>query len=344
MTKRKHSPKKSTTTSKKRGKSKSGASLLKKSLTAVTLFAIVAILMALAGWVGFEAGKEYTAKKYEKSIGSYRSDIENLRKRLKSQKLKEEHTAVTKKEVPSEVRDYAQAGGETSAPAPTGKKEVSLERPKLAIIIDDVAFPYQMKQIKALPFKITPSLFPPTSRHPNTPKLAKTLRHYMIHLPMEALNYNHAESQTLTTKSSEAEMELRLRELRHWFPKAKFINNHTGSKFTADAESMALFYPLAKHYGFIFVDSRTTPKTVVAEIAKINSDPYIGRDIFLDNKPDIKYIQSQLKKAVRIAKAQGYAIAIGHPHVSTLKALAESKEILKGVDVVYMDELYSVIR
>ncbi len=300
--------------------------------------------MGLAGWIGYEAGKEHTAKSYEKRLGNYRSDIQKLRDRLKSVKPASATKTAAGREEPSEIRDYASAGGEVSAVKPTAKKEVELARPKLAIIIDDVAFPSQLKEIKNLPWKITPSIFPPTPRHPNTPKFAKSLRHYMIHLPMEALSYNHAEKETLTLESSESQIDLRLRKLRRWFPNAKFINNHTGSKFTADAESMAKFYPLAKRYGFTFIDSRTTPKTVVPEIAKLNEDPYVGRDIFLDNRPDIGYIRNQLKKAVRIAKAHGYAIAIGHPHTTTLKALAKSGDILRGVDVVYMDELYSVIR
>lgn len=343
MTKRKDRSNKKRTL--KRGSNrKNSPSFLKKTLTSLIIFSVVIILMAIAGWIGFEAGKEYAAKEYQNSLGSYESDIQKLREKLKSLKQKEHHPSATKKESLSEIKDYADAGGERSAATPSVKHEVASKRAKLAIIIDDVAFAYQAKKIKALPWKITPSIFPPTQRHPDTPKLAKSFRHYMIHLPMEAVSYNHAESETLTTQSSKSQIDLRLRKLRYWFPDAKFINNHTGSKFTADMESMSLFFPLAKRYGFTFIDSRTTPKTVVANIAKLNNEPYIGRDIFLDNKPDIKYIQNQLKKAVRIAKAQGYAIAIGHPHPTTLKALAESKEILKGVDVVYMDELYSLIR
>lgn len=317
---------------------------MNKLLAAVSIFVIIAVLMGLAGWIGYEAGKEHAAKSCEKRLGSYRSDIEKLRSRLKNIGPEAAPKAESKREELSEIRDYASAGGESATAKPTVKKEVALARPKLAIIIDDVAFPSQIKEIKSLPWKITPSIFPPTPRHPDTPKFAKSLRHYMIHLPMEAVSYNHAEKETLTTESTESQIDQRLRKLRRWFPNAKFINNHTGSRFTADIESMALFYPLAKRYGFTFIDSRTTPKTVVPKIAELNSDPYVGRDIFLDNKPDIGYIQNQLKKAVRIAKAHGYAIAIGHPHKTTLKALSESGAILKGVDVVYMDELYSKIR
>ncbi len=344
MAKRKHSSRKSSPSSRKGKKSTVSGSFTNRFLTGIVAFTIVAVLMALSGWIGFEAGKEHAAKRYEKEIGDYRSDLQKLRERLKPVKREPTEAAAGKREDLSEIRDYAAAGGEASAAKPSAKTELSLKRPRLAIVIDDVAFESQLKKIEALPWKITPSIFPPTPRHPKTPELAKSLHHYMIHLPMEAISYNHAEKETLTTQSSEYQIDLMLRKLRHWFPNAKFINNHTGSKFTADAESMARFYPLAKRYGFTFIDSRTTPKTVVPEIARLNKDPYIGRDIFLDNKPDIEYIQSQLKKAVRLAKAHGYAIAIGHPHPTTLKALAKSGKILDGVDVVYMDELYRLIR
>ncbi|WP_457595199.1 divergent polysaccharide deacetylase family protein [Hydrogenimonas sp.] len=345
MAKRKHPSRKKTSASLKKGKKRaSQGRFLHHLLTGIAIFAVIAILMGLAGWIGFEAGKEYTAKQYEKSLTHYRSDLERLRERLKPLAAKSAAGAKKREQDLSEISDYAAAGGETSTAGVPLKKEVVLKRPKLAIIIDDVAFASQLKAIRALPWKITPSLFPPTPRHPDTPKLAEPLRHYMIHLPMEALNYNHAEDGTLTTESSESQIDLRLRKLRHWFPNAHFINNHTGSRFTADAESMARFYPLAKRYGFTFIDSRTTPETVVPKIAKLNEDPYIGRDIFLDNRPEIPYIQNQLKKAVRIAKAHGYAIAIGHPHPTTLEALGKSGKILKGVDVVYMDELYTKIR
>ena len=64
-----------------------------------------------------------------------------------------------------------------------------------------------------------------------------------------------------------------------------------------------------------------------------------SRNIFLDNKEDSEYIKNQLKKAVKIARKRGYAIAIGHPHKITLTTLKNAKNILKNVQVVYIDEL-----
>ncbi|WP_353662985.1 divergent polysaccharide deacetylase family protein [Hydrogenimonas sp. SS33] len=316
---------------------------------------VLTILLGLSGWIGYEMGKEKQARECEKRVTDYRKDIRNLRRRLshaqtgpapvhhKPAPAPKPSKPKAEEEKLSEISDYLEAGGEKKAKPPVREK-VSTRHPVLAIVIDDVAFASQARAIKALPWHITPSIFPPSGRHPDTPKIASGFSHYMIHLPMEALHYPHPEPKTLTVDSTAAEMEARLRHLRQWFPKARFINNHTGSRFTSDMAAMRRFYPLAKRYGFIFIDSRTTPKTVVPAVCKKFGDPYVARDIFLDNKPDTAYIQEQLKKAVRLAKAHGYAIAIGHPHPSTLKALAASGAILKGVNLVYIDQLYAKIR
>lgn len=63
------------------------------------------------------------------------------------------------------------------------------------------------------------------------------------------------------------------------------------------------------------------------------------RDVFLDNSLDKNLIRTQLKEAVMKAKKHGYAIAIGHPHKNTLEVLRDSKELLEGVDLVYLKDL-----
>ncbi len=312
---------------------------------------MLAVLMGLSGWIGYEMGKEKAVRQCERTVGDYRKDIERLRRRLRQakssvatfQRPQPKKLAALKKKAPSEVRDYLQAGGGTAV-KPPARKTLATRQPKLVLIIDDVAFPSQAKAIKRLPWHITPSIFPPTKRHPETPKIAEEFDHYMIHLPMEAMHFNSPEESTLTVHSSDEQIDRRMRQVRHWFPDARFVNNHTGSRFTSDLSAMLRFYPVAKRYGFFFVDSRTTPKTVVPDVCKRFGDPYIARDVFLDNESDLSYIQKQLKKAVKIARSHGYAIAIGHPHPSTLEALAKSGSILKGVDVIYIDELYEKIR
>jgi len=214
-------------------------------------------------------------------------------------------------------------------------------KPKLVIIIDDVHTRAQISAIKALDMKITPSIFPPYKLAPNSHKLAQGLEHYMIHLPMESGNKQlNTQYKTLKVSFSNKKIENRIKELRLLFPKAKFINNHTGSVFTSDYSSMHLAYKIMRENGFIFLDSKTKNTSKVKEIAYSFGDVYVVRDIFIDNEHTIAAIHTQLKKAVKIAKRKGYAIAIGHPHKVTMQALASAKDLLKEVEVIYIDALY----
>ncbi len=217
---------------------------------------------------------------------------------------------------------------------------VKSNRPKLVIIIDDISHKSQLNAIDALPYHITASIFPPSKLSMHSNNLAKGRKHYMVHLPMQSGSRQFNKMyKTLFVSDSEEKMKKRVKEIRELFPNDIFINNHTGSVFTSDYKAMKRLYGLLRANGFVFVDSRTTGRSSVKKICKEYKDLYIYRDIFLDNKQSISYIQSQLKKAVKIAKHRGYAIAIGHPHNATFRALAKSKNILKDVEVVYIDEL-----
>ncbi|WP_294956767.1 divergent polysaccharide deacetylase family protein [Sulfurovum sp.] len=215
------------------------------------------------------------------------------------------------------------------------------KKPKLVIIIDDVSNARQLKQIRALGMPITPSIFPPSHLSMSSHKLARGLKHYMIHLPMESGSRQfNKQYKTLKTSFSAARMEARIKEMRKLFPTAHYINNHTGSVFTGNYRAMYILYGLMKKEGFRFIDSRTTASTKVKKIAHQYGDAYVARDVFIDNIQNIPSIHKQLKKAVKIAKQKGYAVVIGHPHKTTMQALASAKNILKDVELVYIDQIY----
>lgn len=216
--------------------------------------------------------------------------------------------------------------------------------PKLAIIIDDMAFPKHLKAINQLHIKVTPSFFPSSSYHKESAKLASKHPFAMIHLPLEAFRFNRQEKDTLLTTFSESEIERVVRKVRHEFPYVKYINGHTGSKFTSDLESMKRLLFVLEKYDFQFIDSRTTPHSKVVEAGSIMGKKIFERDVFLDNKPDRDYIRGQLKQAVKKAKKNGYAIAIGHPHPETIRALATSDDLLVGVETVYVEQLFEYLK
>ncbi|PHS37709.1 MAG: hypothetical protein COB07_10170 [Sulfurovum sp.] len=214
-------------------------------------------------------------------------------------------------------------------------------KPKLVIIIDDVSSSAQLKRIKALDIKVTPSIFPPSELSMKSHRLAKGLKHYMIHLPLESGSKQfNKQYKTLKTTFTKAQIETRAKELRKLFPTARYINNHTGSVYTNDYKAMQTLYAALRAEGFVFVDSRTIASTKVPKIAAKVGDAYVGRDIFIDNEHTVPYIHAQLRRAVTMAKKKGYAIAIGHPHKMTMKALASAGSIFKEVELVYIDEIY----
>lgn len=241
---------------------------------------------------------------------------------------------------PTEVEDYLQ---NNKTDVHKSKKTIQKTKykglPRVAIVIDDVSFGAQVKKIKKIPYKVTPSFLPPTNRHPDTPKLAKKFSYYMVHLPLEALHHSHPESRTLKKGESYKSIHGWIRQIKKDFPRAKFYNNHTGSKFTADYTSMDRLYKVFKKENLLFLDSKTTSKSKANMMAKKYKLPTLYRDIFLDNSYKEASIKKQLLETIRIAKLRGYAIAICHPHTATLKVLRQSKSLLKGVKTVYINEI-----
>ncbi|EAK8008354.1 TPA: divergent polysaccharide deacetylase family protein [Campylobacter jejuni] len=214
------------------------------------------------------------------------------------------------------------------------------KKPKLAIIIDDMANASQVRGLKALNLKLNPSFFPPDKNHSETPKLALKFDFYMVHLPLAAINYNKPELDTLNPNDSKERIFKKIKQIKKDFKDLRYINNHTGSLFTSNEEAMRKLYEVLKNQNIFFVDSKTIGNSKANKIAKELSMPYIQRDVFLDNEDDVNYVKKQLESAVKLAQKKGFVIAIGHPRKNTFKALEQSKDLLKGVDLVYLSEIY----
>ena len=213
-------------------------------------------------------------------------------------------------------------------------------KPKIAIVIDDVTTQAQKDKILSMGYKINMAFLPPTKTHPDSAKIAQSLSFHMIHFPMQASGaFKGEEINTLTINDSYETIEKRVKQLREWYPNAVYTNNHTGSVFTENEEAVDKLFRALKKYNFIFVDSRTSAKSVAKKYAKKYDMPYIVRNTFIDNDRDFKSIQNQLKKAIEIAKKQGYAIAIGHPHTVTLEVLKDSKSLFREVEPIFINQL-----
>jgi hypothetical protein len=350
---------------KNRKKNKGKNKLISRRNIAIVLLSIVVSLAVVYSINYFGLFKTETSTQMEGSDASIQELMDKMKKMLNEEKkrllivpnivekkieklpLKERNIIQTKKESEkendlSEIKDYKKSLEKLGKhiKIPIIKKKYHLnERPKLAIIIDDVAFSHQTKMIKQIPFKVSPSFFPPTTRHPDTVELSKEFKFAMIHIPMEALSYANPEPDTLVVGDSIETMRARVEQIKDWFPSIDYYNNHTGSKFTSDLSSVDKFMRVAQSEHIYFVDSRTTALTKVPMVAEKYNIFLYSRDIFLDNNLGKSEILDQLKKAIAIARKHGFAIAIGHPHANTLSVLKNAKSLLKDIDVVYVKDL-----
>ena len=213
--------------------------------------------------------------------------------------------------------------------------------PKLAIIMDDISTNAQASELKKLSIKVTPSIFPPEKQHPKTAELAKEFSVYMVHLPLQALNYTNEKANTLRTGDSKEKISQRIKDIKKDFKGVKYINNHTGSGFTSDFKSTLALLDELKNSEIYFIDSLTTNKSTVLDASKKLGLKYAYRDVFLDNEQNVSKILKMINNAVAVAKKDGVAIAICHPYKSTFEALKiAQKDAFNGVEVVYVDKIY----
>lgn len=288
--------------------------------------------------------EDVQAKENKKNLESKQVKKE-LQKREEKQLVQ---ISKTLKQEVLKVREYAGASHEyvsenTKKPPSRVKREARIihaNKPRLAIIIDDVSVKSQVAAVKNLGLNLTMSFLPPSNSRPYSAKLAAQEDFYMVHLPMEAQSFSAEEPDTLRVSDTQQEVSARVRNIKNIFPKVGYINNHTGSKYTADERAMNRLILALNSNNISFVDSRTTSKTQVPKVMKNFALKYVARDVFLDHHMEKSYVKKQIKEAIRIAKAEGVAIAIGHPHKNTLAALRESKNLLSEVDLVYINKLY----
>jgi polysaccharide deacetylase 2 family uncharacterized protein YibQ len=206
-----------------------------------------------------------------------------------------------------------------------------------AIIIDDLGENLEAaRQLLALPYSLTFSVLPHLRDSVETAREARRAGHeVMLHLPMEPEAGSHA-----TPGKGEIRVGMTSFEIEHILqsdlasvPHAVGVNNHMGSRATADPRLMAaVMRSLAGHHLY-FVDSRTTPASVALEAARQQGLPAFYRSVFLDDTASLPYTLGQLRQFRRVLEDQGAALAIGHPYPTTIVALAKFLPQLERDDV-----------
>jgi polysaccharide deacetylase 2 family uncharacterized protein YibQ len=230
------------------------------------------------------------------------------------------------------------------ARAATIQEVPTTDHARLAIILDDLGNDRAAAAaIFALPYPLTISVLP---NHVHSMDIAEEAhrRGYqvMLHLPMESVGQGKPESEELRPGMSRNEVSALVNGFLRAVPDVAGINNHQGSQSTADEALMNVLMPVLREHRLFYIDSRTTAATVAYDAARRAGVQSGFRNVpFLDDVAEVSAVRKQLRLALREAGEKGEAIAIGHPHPATLKALSEVLPEAKaqGIRFVFASEL-----
>lgn len=230
-----------------------------------------------------------------------------------------EHLYPTEPELPAiPSAEPALPPPEPPRPAPPGGAYLALVMDDLGRSVGDV------ERLAALGVPMSYAVLPFESRTPEV--VAALARHdaeILLHLPMEGRDGANPGPGALTLGMGEERMRTATRKALAAVPGATGVNNHMGSVLSADASSMRTVLGELAPRGLFFVDSRTTAESVGYSAARELGMAAAQRDVFLDPDLDPAAIRVQFHRALEVARRQGSAVVIGHPHPATLRVLSE---------------------
>lgn len=207
------------------------------------------------------------------------------------------------------------------------------ERGRIGIIIDD--FGYRNDEVSdgflELDARLTYAVIPGHAHSTSFGQKAVSAGfEVIVHMPMENTGKTYGEEEfVLMTDMDKETIERRLKNALNQIPTAIGMNNHQGSKASADQHVMTNVAKVLKNKNLFYIDSRTTVETIGETTMEVFGVPTARRNIFLDNDNDEEKIVKQLQKLAKKAEKSGYAIGIGHVKPKTLFVLEEQIPILK---------------
>ena len=198
-------------------------------------------------------------------------------------------------------------------------------KPRVVVVIDDMGLDKKRTaRVAALPGPLTLSYLTYADDLGSQTQAARRAGHeLMLHVAMEPNDKSiDPGPNVLLTGSHAADIRQRLDWGLGRFQGYVGVNNHMGSRFTREETGMDVVMQEMAKRGLLFLDSRTSGKTVAAAAARRHRVPFEERNVFLDSVDAAGEAEARLKELESFARSHGHAIAIGHPKDKTIAALA----------------------
>ena len=208
---------------------------------------------------------------------------------------------------------------------------------RAAIVIDDMGNDLEAaRKLMGLDYPLTFSVLPYLRYSQATAQEAHRSGHeVMLHLPMEPERGAPVPPGrgAILVGMRNSEVERLVQDDLAAVPYVAGVNNHMGSRATQDEALMADVMEVLANHRLYFVDSRTSGASVALEEARREHLPAFYRSVFLDNTESVDYTLGQLREFRRRVEEKGVALAIGHPHATTIVALAKFLPELERSDI-----------
>ena len=220
--------------------------------------------------------------------------------------------------------------------------------PSLALVIDDWGYDWEAAEaFLQIPAPLTVAILPHLRGSAEYAERAREAGFdVLVHLPLEPLGgYRVDEAGMITTTMSDNEIRSEVEAAIAAVPGAIGVNNHMGSKATADSRVMQTVLGAVWDAGLIFLDSRTTPDSRGYEIASDMGLAALRNRIFIDDVDDVTVVKERLLTAARTAQKEGFAVAIGHVRPATAEAIIGLLPAIEemGVRLVRVSEFFERI-
>ena len=227
------------------------------------------------------------------------------------------------------------------------------EPTRIAVVFDDLGYSTDglARELLEMPATLTFAVLPGLRASRAFAESAQARGHEVIlHLPMEPLDLERHDPgrDALFVDGDLAENRRRLSGILDALPSYAGISNHMGSRFSSDPGSVEwlLRELLAHDRELFFLDSKTTPYSVIADRACELGMPCLSNNLFLDGPDPVQTPPVVQARRLRgIADRRGRAIGIGHVRRATVDAVrdaipgweAEGIELVGLSDLMHLD-------